>query len=411
MVVACATPAPPTSGTPSTPSAPAPFDAAAAYNAFEQALRAYYGYLARDDFDVEAHLARTKSLALHATSARELRSLLNTALLAFTDPHLTVMPLDDDDANVWPTACDLDVRAEGDAWVVEDVRAGSPADVAGVRPGWRVVDVDGVAVDAAVAPLLVPQPTLLQRSYAGIHVVNGKRSGGDRLITFQTPAGVRTLTLGNPRAFARSLQQQPLVDVEVSEHLGVIRLNNSLGDRKTIAAFDDAVRRCAGVRDLIVDLRNTPSGGNTDVARAMIGHFITTPTPFQVHEVPATERETSVPRHFVEYAMPRAPHHAGRVLVLGGRWTGSMGEGTVIGLDAAGATTFTSNMADLLGGLHVFAIPELGADLELGAETLFHVDGTPRAAYVGDVVLPIADRDAEGGDPARVAVERWRQTP
>jgi carboxyl-terminal processing protease len=84
----------------------------------------------------------------------------------------------------------------------------------------------------------------------------------------------------------------------------------------------------------------------------------------------------------------------------------------VIGLHAAaGARTFASDLGDLLGALHVLELPATRATLELGAEALFHVDGTPRGDYVADVPLASADRDADGGDPAVRAALAWLAAP
>ncbi|MFY0536925.1 hypothetical protein [Nannocystis pusilla] len=116
-------------------------------------LRASYAYLERGDFDVEAHLQRTREAALRTTSAGQLRRVLHRSAFAFTDPHLLVAPLDDDDPNVWPTSADLAVALRDDRFVVTDVRAGSAADEAGVRPGWTVRKVDGVDIDARVTAL------------------------------------------------------------------------------------------------------------------------------------------------------------------------------------------------------------------------------------------------------------------
>lgn len=43
---------------------------------------------------------------------------------------------------------------------------------------------------------------------------------------------------------------------------------------ETITAIDEAFGRAAGLDGLVIDLRNTPSGGNTDVARALLGHLV-----------------------------------------------------------------------------------------------------------------------------------------
>lgn len=403
-----APPAPPPRGDP----AAAGFDVRAAWDEFEGQLRLYYAYLERADVDVEAHLARTREVATATGDARTFRRVVHRATFAFTDPHLLVTPLEDDDPNVWPTSGDLAVGLAGERFVVDDVRAGSAADAAGVRPGWTVVSVDGMGIDQAVTALLpgVTSPTRAQRAYAATLAVNGRRAGARRSIELRADGEeARRVDLANPRELAREVAARSPLDVVVRDDgVGVVRLHDSLGREETIAAFDAAIERCRGLDALVIDLRNTPSGGNTDVARALIGHFVDGPRPYQTHEVPAVERRTTVPRRFVEYVLPRAPRFAGRVAVLGGRWTGSMGEGTVIGLHAAaGARTFASDMGDLRGALHTFELAASGAVLELGAEALFHVDGTPRADYVADVPLASADRDAAGGDPALTAALTW----
>ncbi|MFY0536924.1 hypothetical protein [Nannocystis pusilla] len=99
---------------------------------------------------------------------------------------------------------------------------------------------------------------------------------------------------------------EPL-SVEVRERVAIVRFNNALDRQETITAFDAAIREYAEVEAMILDLRNTPSGGNTDVARGIIGHFVREARPYQVHEIPAVVRSTTVPRRFVEYVLPRAP--------------------------------------------------------------------------------------------------------
>lgn len=417
LAPACASPdaGAPAPGNPvSTPTA-APFDATAAFDEFEATLRSAYAYLERREFDVDEHLARTRAAALQTTSPAEFRRVLHRSTLAFTDPHLLVVPLTDADPNVWPTSSDLAVALHGDRYLVADVRADSAADAAGVRPGWTVLAVDGAPIERRIAELhagLLPSPTERQRAYAATLAVNGARTGA-RTLELVTDGGERrTLELPNPGELARRVSALPPLTLELRDRLGIVRFHNSLGRPETIAAFDDAIRRCAELDAVVLDIRNTPSGGNTDVARAIIGHFVGEARPYQVHEIPEVERRTTVPRRFVEHVLPRAPRFGGRVAVLGGRWTGSMGEGLVIGMHAAaGARTFVSDLGDLLGALHTMELPASGATLELGAEALFHVDGTPRAAFIGDVPLPSADRDARGDDPALRAALAWLAAP
>ncbi|MEO9491230.1 MAG: hypothetical protein ABJG26_06350, partial [Marinomonas sp.] len=134
-------------------------------------------------------------------------------------------------------------------------------------------------------------------------------------------------------------------------------------------------------------------------------HFVTEAKPYQMHRIPALEREFSVPRQFVEYVMPREPYFAGPVFVLHGKWTGSMGEGIVIGMDAASnAVSIGSDMGDLLGGLWNVDLPLSGARMDLGGEALFHVNGLPREDYVADIAIMPASTASDGSDPAIAAV-------
>ena len=388
----------------------APFDAGAAWEEFEQVLRTFYAYLERDDLSVDDQLAHSRELALEARDARALRSILHRTSFAFTDPHFLVGPFEGSDPNVIPTSSDLVIALHDDAFVVADVRADSAADEAGIRPGWQLLAVDGRTVDEAIEEIwggVVLARTPRQRAYAATLAANGRQKGL-RSLELRVDGKSRTFELPNPRTFAETVARRPPLRAEIRDGLGIIRFENSLGRLETIVAFDQAIESMANVEVLVLDLRNTPSGGNTDVARAVIGHFVTDTRPYQVHEIPAVERRTGVPRRFVEQVKPRAPHHPGRVVVVGGRWTGSMGEGLVIGMHAAAGTrTFASDMGDLLGALHGFDLELSGARLEIGGESLFHVDGTPREHFVADIALPTADRDAQGGDPALAAVRAW----
>jgi carboxyl-terminal processing protease len=389
----------------------APFDPQAAWAEFEACLRDAYAYLERSDFAVDEQLEHSRKLVLQTTDPAQFRSILHRTTFAFTDPHFIVGPFDDADPNIIPTSSDLVIERRDDrAYVVVDVRADSAADAAGVRPGWILRNVDGQTVDVAIKTLwdgVVLAGTPRQRSYAATLVANGRREG-NRALVFDVEGHPQTVELTNPRAFADQVAERTLLQVQVRDDVAFIRFENSLGDNATIEAFDDAMASLPPTRALVLDLRNTPSGGNTDVARSIIGHFIDTTRPYQVHQIPAVQRRTTVPRRFIEQVLPRAPHYDKPVAVLGGHWTGSMGEGLLIGMDgAAEAHTIASDMADLLGALHNFQMERSDVLVDIGAEALFHIDGTPRESFEADTPLRSADRDPTGADPTEVAVRQW----
>ncbi len=390
-------------------SAPQACDPKAAWEAFEALLREAYAYVDRSDFDVESHLALAREATLAASSPVEVRRALLLATYAFTDPHLLLVPLSDADPNVIPTSSDLMIELREERYVVAHVRAGSSAAKAGVRPGWELLTAQREPIREAVAGLLlgdVDARTSRQRSYAATLAANGLR-GEARELGFRVDGEERELQLANPREFAREVSEREPLTHRREEGLLILRFENSLGSMETVEALDRALADVSADETIVLDLRNTPSGGNTDVARGIIGHFVTETRPYQMHRIPGVERRHGVPREFIERVAPRKPLHSRPVLVLGGPWTGSMGEGIVIGMDgAAGAHTIASDMGDLLGALYNEPLGHCDAGLELGVESLFHIDGTPREDYVADTPLEIADLDTAGEDPAIAAIRK-----
>lgn len=388
------------------------FDAGQAWQEFEDQFRLFYAYAQRSDIDVDAQLARSKTLALEANNRDEFRKILHQTALTFSDPHFIVGPFDETDYSIIPTGSDIATQHIGGRFYVADVRAGSAADEAGIRPGWQIISADGTDMStAALRPYgqLLPDPTDKQLNYGAMLAVSGLRNK-PRTLVFKVGEELRTIDLPATYALSKTINAGPLLETSRNGDVGIIRINNALGNNDLIPAFDQAVQSLAGTRAMIIDLRNTPSGGNTEVARSIIGHFVTETRSYQIHEIPSIEREFTVPRRFIEQVKPRNPQYPKPIVVLGGRWTGSMGEGLVIGLDAAAdAYTISSGMADLLGALSNIDLEKSGARMDLGTETLFHVNGTPREDYVADLPLESADRDADGSDPAmRSALEYLR---
>ena len=137
------------------------------------------------------------------------------------------------------------------------------------------------------------------------------------LTVFEEP-GIRTL---QSLLESRVLSQKP--------QIGYIRLHNSLGDTNLIAAFDSALDSLKSTKGLILDMRDTPSGGNTTVARAIMGRFIDQTMSYQRHSVPAEERAYGVKRSWIEEASPRGSFcYSAPVVVLVDHWTGGQGGGS-----------------------------------------------------------------------------------
>ena len=393
------------------------WDAGAAWDEFESLLRGVYAYIERSDIDVDAQLARSKALAVKAPDKAAFRKIIHQTALTFMDPHLIIGPFDDSDYAIVMTAADMSARFLEDEAVIEDVRRDSPAFEAGLRPGDTVLAIDGVTpAEAAVLPFgeTLSTPTSAQRDYGLTLAVNGKRGSARTLRVRGEDGDARSIELASTLQYARSLSDRDLVTLEFvgeDNDIAHITVLNSLGNNDTITAFDAVMEKAADARAVILDMRETPSGGNTEVARSIIGHFAPEVAPYQMHIVPVYEREFTVPRQFVEYVYPRAPQYTGPVFLLHGKWTGSMGEGIVIGMDAATqAVSIGSDMGDLLGGLWNRDLRLSDARVDLGGEALFHVDGTPREDFVADHPLMPASTARDGSDPAlMIAMELMKE--
>jgi hypothetical protein len=345
-------------------------------------IDAQYAYLDRFPGGV---MPMTPGLRAEAEAVSDSRSLLHYAehaLQALADHHAITGRSFGDDWAIVPTYGDLWIEVSGADYVVTAVRDGSPAEGAGVRPGDRLTAVGDAPTAAAVAAFWSPLGLSAEgeRAACGARVLAAGRRDRPRDLTFGGQSGQRRLTL--PNLYSLATDRPPLSTHADGDAL-VIRFNDSLGGHATIAAFDAAMASARPGQTVVIDLTDTPSGGDTVVARAIMGWFVSAPTGYQVHNLPAEERETGVPRQWVEQVLPRpGKSHSGPVRVRVGRWTGSMGEGLAIGFAALGADVSGGPMAGLRGAVSDLTLPHSGLVLKLPTERLYTVGGVPREAFV-----------------------------
>ena len=270
-----------------------------------------------------------------------------------------------------------------------------------------VVRIDGKAPRAAIEDVTGRPFTTLSPVQIGFafNVALAGRHRHPRTLEAADGHHRLTVALAATSDQSKRIKAGPLLDVERQGTLGIIRINNSLGDQALIGQFAQALATLADTTTLLIDLRNTPSGGNTSVARGIMGHFVDHDRPYQMHVIPYESRVLGPTRKFVEYVAPYGIHYGGKVYVAGGRWTGSMGEGLMIGFDAIGATTVGSELAHLLGGLSNETIDGSAAKIDIGTEQLFTVTGLPRADYRPQLYVPNAERNG-ATDPVVVAIGR-----
>jgi len=359
------------------------FDAAVAWKSFSTLLRQQYGYFDQSGVDGNAILT---TFAARANAARSDTDFIHTLQLVshnFADPHFIVGPSDPDSWEIVPTASDLFGILDDGIFRVGEVRAKSDASAKGVRPGMTVILINGKSPEATIEEI-TGRPfaalTPAQSRFAFDIALAGRRDR-PRALTLADGNDRHTFTLDPTAIQAKRVEDGPLLEIERQGALGIIRINNSLGNQGLIPRFAEALASLAGTTTLLIDLRNTPSGGNTSVARGIMGHFVDFDRPYQMHVVPYEARVLGPTRKFVEYVAPYGQRYTGKVYVAGGHWTGSMGEGMMIGFEAFGITTIGSDLGHLLGATENETIDGSTARIDLGTEQLFTVTGLPRAAF------------------------------
>ncbi len=303
-----------------------------------------------------------------------------------------------------PSFADLWIEKTDAGYEVADVRQGSPALRIGIRPGCLLTEIDGQYIDQAVADFIGPYPTVLndeRRAYAARVLAAGRRDRYRRLGFICDGMPVR---MELPNLYqARIQRDKGLVSVETrfvnGRTIAIIRFNDSLGLPQTVGAFDQAIAGLGYVDGLVLDLRDTASGGNTLVARGILSRFVTRTTAYQRHILPSDLRDFGVRRSWLEEVSPRGHFIDLPTAVVSGRWTASMGEGLTVAFDALGKATFGSDMAGLLGGITDHRLPETGVMVKLTTERLQHVDGTPREFFQPRNLFNYADAPGIfGGD-------------
>ena len=381
---------------------PAQSLAAAAYlEDFDAAwmfIRENYAYFDKKQTDWERVRTLYRPLAAEVRSKRDFVGVLEDVIEELYDPHAHLGVNTTSSPRLMPSGTDLWAEWLGNSAVITAVRSSSEAQRAGLRAEMEILSVDGLPVRAAMQkrlPAALGAPDSAADNWALRATLAGRHNAPVRVAV---QAGKRRATFEFRPGLVKQ-SQAPLAARILEGSVGYVRVHDSLGDTALIGAWDSALTVLRDTRSMVLDLRDTPGGGNTTVARAILGRLISEEQPYQRHELPAEERRHGVRRIWVEHAAPRGPFpYAKPVAVLVGRWTGSMGEGLTIGLDAMQrATVIGTPMAGLRGATYGTTLPHTRIEVRVPAERLYHVRGTPREEFVPGVRMQPA-QDVAGTD-------------
>ena len=180
------------------------------------------------------------------------------------------------------------------------------------------------------------------------------------------------------------IKNDNLLTSKTVNNIGIIRINNSLGNDNLVSDFDKTLDILSNTKGLIIDLRNIIYGGDSYEARGIMSRFIKMPKPYQRHSFMAKSKNNpDVERSWVEYVSPRSAQYEKPVIILVGRWTGSMGEGLAIGFEGMErAKIVGSEMRRLAGEVYDFSFKHQRYGYKLSTAKLYHLNGTIREKYI-----------------------------
>jgi carboxyl-terminal processing protease len=352
-----------------------------------------------------------------AENQDQVRELLNEMLGRLGQSHFGIVPqsvysgLDAGPGGQHTTG--IDVRLLGDDVVVTEVVSGSPADLAGVRPGWVLNAVGGREIDGLIDGLreiartrglqmgLVLASSLRQRlsgspnAVVAVTFLDG--NGNSVALNIGTaPQRGTTTQFGNLPPIAVWYEDRRYGDTTY------IRFNAFMDVPRLMPSFEQSIRDCEPCDGIVIDLRGNP-GGIAAMAMGMSG-FLTAERSFQL----GTMHMKGVELNFV--VNPRLDPFEGPVAIL---------------IDSNSASTseiFAGGLQDL-GRARIFGTTSAGAALPSVIERLPNGDGFQHAIanYVsaggqtleGNGVTPDEivelERDVllEGRDPVIDAALEW----
>ena len=327
--------------------------------------------------------------AKQVKTALQKLELFERLMDALYDAHASLGINSQYSPRVIPSGSDMWLSMKGNIVRIDALRSFGGAAKAGLEVGDIILRINGKTPIEMMKARLHGNVDIVPESGKvwALNAVAAGNRGAPRYFEVERDGQVLKFDLGNPEP---DMPEPVLESRLISPSIGYIRFNNSLGNTGTVSVFDEAVSRLRGAKAWILDLRNTPSGGNTAVAEPVMGRFISKAKEYQI--VVARGKE---PYNRIVYS--RKPVLSGPMMVLVGHWTGSMGEGMAIGLDGMKrARIVGSKMAGLAGGTEEFILPATKFPVRFPTYDLRHLDGTPRNIWEPPLVLePIAGDSAD----------------
>ena len=333
----------------------------------------------------------------NAENRNELITVFENVIEELYDNHFSLNTNRQSSTRLVPSGLDIWAEWINGKPVVTEVRKGFSAEQAGVKNGMEIIAIDGIPIEQAVNNRIgkcISNIDTEIKNYALKQLLAGTYLTQRVIIVKQNG---KTATLNLDKTYGNltdNYKYDSLLDFKIiDKNIGYIKFNNSLGQNDVIQLFDSALYQLKNTKALILDLRETPGGGNSLVARGILSRFISNEKPYQKHVLPNEEKNYKIKRSWYEIVTPRGGFtYNKQVIVLVNHWTGSMGEGIAIGFDALGkAKIVGTKMAALNGAINGFLTPNTKIPFSFPTEQLYHVNGTPRESFIPAIFMDLTN--------------------
>jgi carboxyl-terminal processing protease len=254
--------------------------------------------------------------------------------------------------------------------------------------------VDGVEIEAAVkarAPRCLSAPDPAADAYAINVAVAGIRGKGRTMRIERAGVAAREVAL----PLAQGADKPDLEWRRLANGMGCITIR-SFADPDMVAAFDAALLALRDAPALLIDMRAN-GGGNTAVARPIMGRFI---TERKAYARMRRREGAGLSEAWTEYVDPRGPFtYHGPVAVLVSHWSASMAEGFPMGMrDIGRGLVVGTPMMGLGAAVLPIRLDRTGITAQYSGEPVYDTQDRPRSDLKPDVAV------ADGGDILAAAV-------
>ncbi len=365
------------------------------FNFFWKSINDEYCYFNKKQTEWQKVKEIYKSDIESVTSREQFVTILEKALYEIYDHHAILNTNNDNSRRLVPSGTDIWAEYINGKPMVTEVRKGFGAESSGIIAGMEIDAVNDIPIQIAIEPLLPKSLKLAD---------NEAKNFALRLLLAGTHTKTRKFTLkyqGKTNDYypdkngllLENIKYTNNIETRLIDNTGYIKINDCLYNNELIPLFDSVMQTMQKTTSLILDLRETPSGGSSTVAKAILGWFINKEHFYQKHEYYAEENSSGIKRSWEEIVSPRKGKYYDKPLVvLCNHWTGSIAEAIVIGFDALqrpNTKIIGTTMARLNGAVYTYEMPNTKIRFTFPAERLYHVSGLPREKYTPQILIDL----------------------